>query len=311
MDLLQWDSKQELSMDYRLLLADDSPTIQKVVQITLATEPFEIINIDDEADLFDALHSYNPEVVMLDFSLSESISGYDLCRKIKNNLPKTRVGLIFDSFDEPSDNQLKDCGADAHLIKPFDGEAFVQTCLNLASAQNQNEPLQDFKPRVDNSVIEENPLEAWEMSSNTESLEEWEDFEEGEEDLEYSNPSKNLLEENLDDWGMSTPNEETSLDFDSDLASESLEATQEKIEEELSEEIYTHLDEEGSGLDQFLDRDELRSIVEQQVKNFLQLEGNKIIERVSWEVIPDLAQNLVRKEVEKISEAVSKSLGRN
>src|SRR5512140_3123285 len=113
-------------MAHKLLLADDSITIQKVVELVLAEEDFEIKSFGNGEDALQALSTFTPDVVLADIDMPK-INGYELCEKIKQN-PKTSgipVILLAGAF-EPIDEELASkVGADDSVIKPFESQELI------------------------------------------------------------------------------------------------------------------------------------------------------------------------------------------
>lgn len=113
-------------MAKRLLLADDSITIQKVVELVLAEEDFEIKSVNNGDEALAAISSFKPDIMLVDIVMPK-INGYQLCEKIKSN-PETKdmpVILLAGAF-EPLDEELaKNVGADDHIVKPFESQELV------------------------------------------------------------------------------------------------------------------------------------------------------------------------------------------
>ena len=94
-------------MNHKVLLADDSLTIQKVIKITLANQPFDIVDCISDDELFKKLPQVQPELVFLDFNLSEKYSGYELASKIKAVVPSARILLLLGTFDTIDDAAME------------------------------------------------------------------------------------------------------------------------------------------------------------------------------------------------------------
>ncbi|RPI35259.1 MAG: response regulator [Nitrospiraceae bacterium] len=113
-------------MAHKLLLADDSITIQKVVELVLAEEDFEIKSVSNGEDALNILESFNPDIVLADIEMPK-VNGYTLCEKIKKNLSTAHVPVILlaGAF-EPMDEELaRQVGADDSLIKPFESQELI------------------------------------------------------------------------------------------------------------------------------------------------------------------------------------------
>jgi CheY-like chemotaxis protein len=125
-------------MAHRLLLADDSITIQKVVELVLAEEDFEIKAVGNGEDALAAVGTFNPDIVLADIEMPK-INGYNLCERIKQN-PQTSgipVILLAGAF-EPLDEELSaSVGADDSIIKPFESQELISkinAALTMVSA---------------------------------------------------------------------------------------------------------------------------------------------------------------------------------
>ncbi|GAB4489661.1 MAG: response regulator [Thermodesulfovibrionales bacterium] len=113
-------------MAYKLLLADDSITIQKVVELVLAEEDFQIKSVSNGEDALKVFADFQPDIVLADIEMPK-MNGYQLCDKIKKN-PETKhvpVILLAGAF-EPLDAELSaNVGADDSVIKPFESQELI------------------------------------------------------------------------------------------------------------------------------------------------------------------------------------------
>ena len=104
----------------RLLLADDSVTIRKVVELTFAEEGIEVISASDGDMAMQKFVEQTPDIVLVDVEMPGS-SGYQICEMIKadESTQHIPVLLLVGSF-EPFDQTLaEEAQADGFLTKPF------------------------------------------------------------------------------------------------------------------------------------------------------------------------------------------------
>ena len=76
-------------MSRKILLADDSLTIQKVVELTFAETDYEVIAVSSGDELLDRISQTRPNIVICDV-IMPGRDGYDVCQEIKsspNGLP--------------------------------------------------------------------------------------------------------------------------------------------------------------------------------------------------------------------------------
>lgn len=188
-------------MNHKVLLADDSLTIQKVIKITLANQPYDITEASSEDELFHQLPVLQPKLVFLDFNLSEKYTGYELTTKIKSILPSAKVLLLLGTFDSVDDASMEKCGASDKIVKPFDSNKFIAICKQLIDTFADDD-LAYPEPQTDSDDSFDSPDEdQWTVSHTTEQK-----FQEPEVELDNSFPGiQNPLHKEVSDWGMSVP----------------------------------------------------------------------------------------------------------
>ena len=111
---------QALLAGRKLLLADDSITIQKVVALTFADEGVEVVSVSNGRDAIDRLADFLPDVVLAD-AVMPQMNGYELCDYIKHDedLKHIPVMLLVGSFEPFDETEARRVGADDTLTKPF------------------------------------------------------------------------------------------------------------------------------------------------------------------------------------------------
>lgn len=104
----------------KLLLADDSVTIQKVVNLTFADEGIEVITTGDGNSAMEKLREIKPDLVMADVNMP-GLNGYQICEQIKHDeaTSATPVILLVGSFEPFDEARARAAGADDYLTKPF------------------------------------------------------------------------------------------------------------------------------------------------------------------------------------------------
>lgn len=135
-------------MATKLLLADDSVTIHKVVSLTFAAEDVQIEAVTDGSEAIEKARATRPDVVLADVSMPGR-NGYEVCAAIKSDpiLAGTPVVLLvgtFEPFDELEASRVK---CDAYLTKPFDTSELIQIVRHLVEQRAA------AKAAVETSVI--------------------------------------------------------------------------------------------------------------------------------------------------------------
>ncbi|HEX8336718.1 MAG TPA: response regulator [Pyrinomonadaceae bacterium] len=105
----------------KLLLADDSPTIQKVISLTFGDEEFEVVAVGDGAQALRALAEEPPPDIVLADVVMPGPDGYELCERIKGDgrLRHVPVILLVGTFEPFNEAEARRVGADTVLTKPF------------------------------------------------------------------------------------------------------------------------------------------------------------------------------------------------
>lgn len=122
-------------MSKRILLADDSVTIHKVVELTFLDEDYAVEAVSNGDEAIAKLGGEAPDLVIADVHMPPGPSGYEVCDKVREMHPGVPVLLLagaFEAFDE------KRAGAaDAYLKKPFDSQKLLQTVQELMASASQ------------------------------------------------------------------------------------------------------------------------------------------------------------------------------
>src|ERR1700749_3918217 len=105
-------------MALRVLLADESSTIKKVIQLALQDYGVQVKTVNVGVDALEVARAFTPDVIFADILLQKK-SGYDVCQEIKRDaqLSKTPVILMWSGFLELDDQQFKDSLANDQLEK--------------------------------------------------------------------------------------------------------------------------------------------------------------------------------------------------
>ncbi|HKI03349.1 MAG TPA: response regulator [Thermoanaerobaculia bacterium] len=137
-------------MKRRILLADDSVTIQKVIELTFMDEDYEVRAVSNGDEALALLTEVNPDFVIADVHMPGA-NGYEVCRRSKQLRPDVPVLLLVGTFEPFDEGQTRAVGADSFLKKPFDSQELLQRVEELlasragaAPAASEAEAVPDF-----------------------------------------------------------------------------------------------------------------------------------------------------------------------
>lgn len=128
-------------MSKKLLLADDSITIQKVIQITFAHEDYELTITDNGDAALAKAQELKPDLIMSDVYMPGK-NGYELTTAIKQDpaLQHVPVLLLAGSFEPFDEDKARSCKADAWIEKPFESQNLIDKVAELLSAAPESAP---------------------------------------------------------------------------------------------------------------------------------------------------------------------------
>src|SRR5437763_1805310 len=122
-------------MPKRILLADDSITIQKVVELTFSDGDYEVTAVNNGAKAIAKLAEMRPDVILSDIIMPEK-NGYEVCEYVKSH-PEFRtipVILLTGTFEPFDPDRADKAGCDAVVTKPFESQSLIHKVEELISA---------------------------------------------------------------------------------------------------------------------------------------------------------------------------------
>ena len=137
----------------KLLLADDSATIQKVIDLTFADEGVQVVSVSNGQDAIDRLPEINPDVVLADVFMPAP-NGYEVCEYVKTNeqFKHIPVMLLVGSFEPFDEAEARRVGADDILTKPFQS---IRRLIDRVGALVSSPPVEKESPTIELPKLEE------------------------------------------------------------------------------------------------------------------------------------------------------------
>jgi CheY-like chemotaxis protein len=125
-------------MEKRVLIADDSLTIQKVVELTFADSNYRLTCVSNGRLALEKVREQAPDLILADVVMPEK-NGYEVCEEIKRNpatasIPVVLLAGTFEPFDRDRAQRL---GCDAIVSKPFDSRELFRKVEALIAARPQ------------------------------------------------------------------------------------------------------------------------------------------------------------------------------
>jgi CheY-like chemotaxis protein len=126
-----------VAMPHKLLLADDSITIQRVIELTFADEDVQVIAVGNGQDAIDRVQRDRPDIVLADVGMPER-NGYEVAAFIKGN-PATShipVVLLTGAFEPVDEARARAVGCDGVLVKPFEPQIVISRVKDLLAGRH-------------------------------------------------------------------------------------------------------------------------------------------------------------------------------
>src|SRR3982751_6814796 len=128
-------------MAKKILLADDSITIQKVVELTFSDGDYEVTAVNNGAKAIQKLSEFRPDVILSDIIMPEK-NGYEVCEYVKSH-PEYRTipVVLLTGTCEPFDPDRADkAGCDAVVTKPFESQSLIHKVEELIEQARSTAP---------------------------------------------------------------------------------------------------------------------------------------------------------------------------
>ena len=122
-----------------ILLADDSVTIRKVVELTFSDTNIRVLSVGSGHEALVRMSEVRPDLVLADVVMPGP-SGYDVCRAVKSSPRPVPVLLLTGAFEPFDAAQAEACGSDGTVTKPFDSRSLVERVEELLARGGRPKP---------------------------------------------------------------------------------------------------------------------------------------------------------------------------
>ncbi|NNG47020.1 MAG: response regulator [Deltaproteobacteria bacterium] len=128
-------------MTAKLLLAEDSLTIQRVFEMTLRQSGISLTVVDNGEDAIRLAKEISPDVVVADVSLPGK-DGFEVAGELRSpeaggTFPVLILAGTLSPFDE---ERFKKCGANGVLFKPFESQELIEKVESLLRSKEEPAP---------------------------------------------------------------------------------------------------------------------------------------------------------------------------
>jgi len=283
-------------MTRTILLADDSVTIQKVVELTFLDEEYRVVAVGNGADAIDRLAEVEPDIVLADVHMPGA-DGYELCAAARGRYPGVPVLLLVGTFEVFDAERASAAGAAGHLKKPFDSQELLRQVKDLvdeaAGAAQETaapEPEEDTTSPAATMAVAADEGASWSFEPSQEA----------------GAASREASEIAAETWGGAEPPEfEAIEDAPAAASTAELESASEppasaaEAPAAAPEAVPAAPVAAAASLEGLSEED-----VDRIARRVVELLGDKPVRDVAWEVVPDLAEVLLKARIRELEASV-------
>ena len=128
-------------MPHTLLLADDSPTIQRVVELTFASEDIDVVTVGDGTRAIEAIERDEPDIVLADVSMPGR-DGYEVASFVRSDPSRDRIPVVLltGAFEPLDESRCDAIGRHEVLVKPFEPRQVIGKVRELLDLSPKDAP---------------------------------------------------------------------------------------------------------------------------------------------------------------------------
>ena len=137
----------------KLLLADDSSTVQRVIELTFADQDVDVVAVSDGEEAISRIPIERPDVILADISMPK-LSGYDVSAFVKADprLSHIPVVLLAGAFEPLNESRARHVKSDGVLLKPFEPAQLIARVRELVASSkkpSQQASLDEYFARLE------------------------------------------------------------------------------------------------------------------------------------------------------------------
>jgi DNA-binding response OmpR family regulator len=131
-------------MAHNILVVDDDPAVQKVLQQALQLEGYEVTTADDGEQALTALEARLPDIIVLDVMMPK-VDGFEVLRRIRESDRTTNLPVILLTAKSATEDVWEGWrrGVDYYMTKPFDVEELLTFIKYVFEGGHQEPPVAD------------------------------------------------------------------------------------------------------------------------------------------------------------------------
>jgi DNA-binding response OmpR family regulator/HPt (histidine-containing phosphotransfer) domain-containing protein len=144
----------------KILVVDDDPQIQALLQNLLSPWGFNAIALEDPRQFWETLEVVAPDMLILDVELPH-ISGIELCHLVRDNSRWSDLPILFLTVHSDAEmvNQVFSVGADDFVSKPIVGPELVTRIVNRLELMKLRQRVTQARKGAEREIFSSSPSE--------------------------------------------------------------------------------------------------------------------------------------------------------
>src|SRR6059036_3535198 len=143
-------------MPEKILVVDDVPVNVKLLADLLAVKGYAVVTAANGAEALAKVDKEQPGLVLLDVMMP-GMSGYDVCRKLRENPATAMLPVIMVTALDPAQERVKgiEAGADDFLTKPINQPELLARVKSLLRIKALHDELTELNRSLEHRVREQ------------------------------------------------------------------------------------------------------------------------------------------------------------
>src|SRR5512135_2344755 len=125
----------------KILDIDDSPTVQRLIEMILSSQGYEVVLASDGEEGIAKARSERPEVILVDFVMPK-MNGFQVCKTLKEDpdFKDTPIILVTSKGDKVGSKFVDVLGITEYFTKPFQPEELLAKIREVIDRKKQAPP---------------------------------------------------------------------------------------------------------------------------------------------------------------------------
>lgn len=116
----------------RVLVVDDSPTMQDIISATLRSANYEVVNAEHGAEALKVLATETPDLIITDLNMYR-MDGFEFVSRVRQTAEHEFTPILFLTTEGSEDfKQIgRDLGATGWMLKPFEPKELLRVVRSI------------------------------------------------------------------------------------------------------------------------------------------------------------------------------------